>query len=84
MGRQSARRPGIGYRPAAGRGHRRSPRRQPALQWLLQLAPNILLIPGIASVPHLLDNLAAKDVTLDDQALRQLSAIPEVLRVTPL
>jgi pyridoxine 4-dehydrogenase len=48
---------------------------QVALQWLLQLAPNILLIPGTASVAHLLDNLAAEDVVLDDQALRQLDGV---------
>jgi pyridoxine 4-dehydrogenase len=46
-----------------------------ALQWLLQLAPNVLLIPGTASVPHLLDNLAAEDLVLDDQALRQLDGV---------
>ena len=48
---------------------------QVALQWLLQLAPNISLIPGTASVAHLLDNLAAEDVTLDDQARRQLDGV---------
>ena len=48
---------------------------QVALQWLLQLAPNILLIPGTASIAHLLDNLAAEDVALDDQALRQLDGV---------
>ena len=48
---------------------------QVALQWLLQLAPDILLIPGTASVGHLLDNLAAEDVTLDDQARRQLDDV---------
>ena len=46
-----------------------------ALQWLLQLAPNVLLIPGTASVAHLLDNLTAEDVVLDDQALRQLDGV---------
>ena len=46
-----------------------------ALRWLLQLVPNILLIPGTASVAHLLDNLAAEDVTLDDQALRQMEGV---------
>jgi pyridoxine 4-dehydrogenase len=48
---------------------------QVALQWLLQLAPNVLLIPGTASVAHLLDNLAAEDAVLDDQALRQLDGV---------
>jgi pyridoxine 4-dehydrogenase len=45
---------------------------QVALQWLLQLAPNVLLIPGTGSIAHLRENLAAEDVTLDDQALREL------------
>jgi pyridoxine 4-dehydrogenase len=48
---------------------------QVALQWLLQLAPNVLLIPGTASLAHLRDNLAAEDVTLDDEALRDLDGI---------
>ena len=48
---------------------------QVALQWLLQLAPNVLLIPGTASVAHLKENLAAESVTLDDEALRELEGI---------
>ena len=48
---------------------------QVALQWLLQLAPNVLLIPGTGSVAHLRDNLAAEDITLDDQALRDLDRV---------
>jgi len=48
---------------------------QVALQWLLQLAPNVLLIPGTGSVAHLRENLAAEGVTLDDEALRQLEAV---------
>ena len=48
---------------------------QVALQWLLQLAPNVLLIPGTASMAHLRDNLAAENVTLDDEALRDLDGI---------
>src|SRR6266536_932124 len=48
---------------------------QVALQWLLQLAPNVLLIPGTRSVAHLRENLAAGGVTLDDEALRQLDAV---------
>jgi pyridoxine 4-dehydrogenase len=49
-------------------------RAQVALQWLLQLAPNVLLIPGTGSVTHLRENMAAEDLTLDDEALRQLDA----------
>ncbi len=48
---------------------------QVALQWLLQLAPNVLLIPGTGSVTHLRENLAAERATLDDQALRQLDSV---------
>ena len=32
---------------------------QVALAWLLQRAPNILLIPGTSSLEHLRENLAA-------------------------
>jgi aryl-alcohol dehydrogenase-like predicted oxidoreductase len=48
---------------------------QVALQWLLQLAPNVLLIPGTGSLSHLRQNLAAEDVTLDDLALRDLERV---------
>jgi pyridoxine 4-dehydrogenase len=48
---------------------------QAALQWLLQLAPNVLLIPGTGSVAHLQENLAAEDIRLDDQALRDLDRV---------
>ena len=48
---------------------------QVALQWLLQLAPNVLLIPGTGSVAHLRENLAAEGVTLDHEALRELDGV---------
>jgi pyridoxine 4-dehydrogenase len=48
---------------------------QVALQWLLQLAPNVLLIPGTGSAGHLAENLAAEHVVLDDQALRELAGV---------
>ena len=48
---------------------------QVALEWLLQLAPNVLLIPGTASVAHLRENLAAERVQLDDEAVRQLDGV---------
>ena len=48
---------------------------QVALQWLLHLAPNVLLIPGTGSAAHLRENLAAERVTLDDEALRQLDSV---------
>ena len=42
---------------------------QVALAWLLQRAPNILLIPGTSSVAHLRENLAVVDLALPDDAL---------------
>jgi pyridoxine 4-dehydrogenase len=45
---------------------------QVALAWALTASPNILLIPGTSSRPHLRENLAAADVELDDEALREL------------
>jgi pyridoxine 4-dehydrogenase len=46
---------------------------QIALVWLLDLAPNILLIPGTRTRAHLAENLAAADVRLDDMARAELS-----------
>jgi pyridoxine 4-dehydrogenase len=43
---------------------------QVALAWLLQLSPNVLLIPGTSSVAHLEENLAAADLELDEAALK--------------
>ncbi|MEO8104574.1 MAG: oxidoreductase, partial [Betaproteobacteria bacterium] len=48
---------------------------QVALAWLLQRAPNILLIPGTSSVPHLHENLGAGALTLSSEALAILNAI---------
>jgi hypothetical protein len=48
---------------------------QTALQWLLQLAPNVLLIPGTGSVAHLRENLAAEGVALDDEARSTLEGV---------
>jgi pyridoxine 4-dehydrogenase len=48
---------------------------QIALAWLLQRAPNILLIPGTASVAHLRENLAATQIKLPPQALTALNQI---------
>jgi aryl-alcohol dehydrogenase-like predicted oxidoreductase len=45
---------------------------QIALAWLLQRAPNVLLIPGTASLQHLDENLAAVDLVLDGEALEAL------------
>jgi pyridoxine 4-dehydrogenase len=48
---------------------------QVALAWLLQRAPNILLIPGTSSVDHLRENLKAADLQLPPQAIKDLNAI---------
>jgi aryl-alcohol dehydrogenase-like predicted oxidoreductase len=48
---------------------------QIALQWLLCLAPNRLLIRGTGSVSHLRANLSAERLTLDDEALYTLDRI---------
>jgi aryl-alcohol dehydrogenase-like predicted oxidoreductase len=49
---------------------------QVALAWLLQRAPNILLIPGTSSVAHLRENLAVADLKLPPEAMAALDAIP--------
>lgn len=41
---------------------------QIGLAWLLHHAPNILLIPGTASIAHLEANMAAGDISLDNSA----------------
>ena len=46
---------------------------QVALAWLLDLAPNVLLIPGTRTRAHLAENLASADVELDDDARAELA-----------
>lgn len=48
---------------------------QVALAWLLQRAPNILLIPGTSSRGHLRENLAVASLTLPADAVQQLDGI---------
>jgi aryl-alcohol dehydrogenase-like predicted oxidoreductase len=48
---------------------------QVALAWLLQRSPNILLIPGTASVKHLHQNLAVGELVLPAEALARLERI---------
>jgi aryl-alcohol dehydrogenase-like predicted oxidoreductase len=48
---------------------------QVALAWLLQRAPNILLIPGTSSVAHLRENLAAAELDLAADTVRELEQI---------
>jgi pyridoxine 4-dehydrogenase len=50
---------------------------QVALAWLLQRAPNILLIPGTSSLGHLRENLAAAELVLSEDALVLLDEIGE-------
>jgi pyridoxine 4-dehydrogenase len=48
---------------------------QVALVWLLQRAPNILLIPGTSSLQHLRENLSAATLQLPPQSRAALDAI---------
>jgi pyridoxine 4-dehydrogenase len=48
---------------------------QVALAWLLQRAPNILLIPGTSSVGHLRENLAAANLELPSGTVAVLDRI---------
>jgi pyridoxine 4-dehydrogenase len=48
---------------------------QVALAWLLQHAPNILLIPGTSSVGHLRENLAAAGLELPQDTMVTLNQI---------
>jgi aryl-alcohol dehydrogenase-like predicted oxidoreductase len=48
---------------------------QVALAWLLQHAPNILLIPGTSSLGHLRENLAAAALTLPRETVSVLDRI---------
>jgi aryl-alcohol dehydrogenase-like predicted oxidoreductase len=45
-----------------------------ALAWLLQHAPNILLIPGTSSMTHLRENLTASDRVIPADLLAELEA----------
>jgi aryl-alcohol dehydrogenase-like predicted oxidoreductase len=51
---------------------------QVALAWLLRRSPNILLIPGTASVAHLRENLAAAALVLPDDAVAELNSVARV------
>lgn len=48
---------------------------QVALAWLLQRAPNILLIPGTSSLAHLRENLAASELELGADVVAELDTI---------
>jgi aryl-alcohol dehydrogenase-like predicted oxidoreductase len=51
---------------------------QVALTWLLQRAPNILLIPGTSSVKHLRENLEAATLQLPPETIAGLDLIERV------
>ena len=59
---------------AASTSVRATPK-QVALAWLLQRAPNILLIPGTSSVGHLRENLAAATLELPAETIAELDRI---------
>jgi pyridoxine 4-dehydrogenase len=48
---------------------------QVALAWTLNVAPNVVMIPGTSSVRHLEENLAVADIELDADTRDQLNAI---------
>ena len=48
---------------------------QVALAWLLQRAPNILLIPGTSTLAHLRENLTAASLTLTGEMVKALDGI---------
>ncbi len=52
------------------RTHQATPS-QVALAWLLQRAPNIIVIPGTTSVAHLEENVAARKIALEEDSLRE-------------
>jgi pyridoxine 4-dehydrogenase len=53
---------------------------QVALAWLLQRAPNILLIPGTSSIGHLRENLAAATLELPPETIAELDSIAGAIR----
>lgn len=57
---------------------------QVGLAWLLQHAPNVLLIPGTADIRHLEANIAAGSITIDNNTLATLDAIPSRSAEVPL
>ncbi len=48
---------------------------QVAVAWLLQRAPNILLIPGTSSLSHLRENLAVADLELPADLVNLLDGV---------
>jgi aryl-alcohol dehydrogenase-like predicted oxidoreductase len=63
--------------PRRPRDPRGSNTGQIALAWLLDLTPNILLIPGTRTRAHLAENIHAAGVRLDDAARVELARFPD-------
>jgi aryl-alcohol dehydrogenase-like predicted oxidoreductase len=57
-------------------GRLRATPAQVSLAWLLDVAPNVLLIPGTRTRAHLAENLGAADVRLDDATRAELTRLP--------
>ncbi len=55
---------------------------QLALAWVLSRGDHVIPIPGTTSVPHLLDNLGAADISLAPDQLGQLDALINQRTVT--
>lgn len=51
---------------------------QVALAWLFRRASNILLIPGTSSMVHLKENLAAAEIVLSDDVVKQLEGVATI------
>lgn len=49
---------------------------QIGLAWLLAHSPNILLIAGTGSIPHLEENVGAGSIGLSSEAIAELDAVP--------
>jgi pyridoxine 4-dehydrogenase len=54
---------------------------QVALAWLVQISPNILLIPGTSSIKHLRENLGAAELKLPSDAITNLNGIAKNVAV---
>ena len=63
---------------AAASKHKASPARI-CIAWLLE--KGIIAIPKASSVEHLTDNMAATDVTLDEEDIRSIDGIEETHRI---
>jgi pyridoxine 4-dehydrogenase len=63
---------------AAVAARRRVTPSQIALAWLLHRSERILLIPGTSSVGHLEENVAAAEIELDEQDMRELEGATQL------